>query len=324
MSTILIVNPHARQGRAGRLFAQIEPWLAEQAPSVSAVLCGTPEKLAEVFDALPQNSRVIAVGGDGTNHRMLPYLLAGGHSYGLVPYGSGDDVARAVNLYGMDWKAALHHAIHAPTEPVDVAFAQDLSGTASAPWQRHFLGCFTFGLDGHISNQTQGWKIQGPLPYFITLLKELRQLKGWHLELNWQGRDGCTQTLPKQELILCSVLNTPTYGSGYPIAPMADVQDRTLNLLYAPRVSRLKFLELFFKMTRARHVGTGLMQFHDCVNLEVRCDHELCISADGEILDVQSRHMRIEVLSGALQMVVGPQCGRSKHLLTAPGGAHAH
>jgi diacylglycerol kinase (ATP) len=296
--TTIIINPHARQSKAAALQPLMEAFLLERRLDAVVKLCGTPESLAAVFKELPRGSRVIGVGGDGTNHRLLPYLLAGEHEYGIVPYGSGDDVARALGLHGMAWQAALLHALTAPARPVDAGLVQSTEGE-----KRYFLGCFLLGLDGLINNQTAGWKIRGPIPYFITLLKQLPALRGWHFEMRYTGSGG-EVTMPAHHHILCSVLNTPTYGSGYPIAPMTRMDDGTLTLLHAPMVGRLKFLQLFFKMLGGKHVGAKECHFAEITQLQVNCDERLSLSADGEVMDWQTTAVTVSVQPKAL-MVVG-------------------
>lgn len=297
MSTAIIINPHARQGKAAALEPLVEAFLLERRLNAVVRLCGTPESLAAAFDDLPRGSRVISVGGDGTNHRLLPYLVAGQHELGIVPYGSGDDVARALGLYSMDWQAALLHALTAPAQAVDVGLAQSTEGE-----RRYFLGCFLFGLDGLINNQTDSWKIKGPLPYFYTLLKQLPALRGWRFDMHYTTKEG-EMTVAKQHQILCTVMNTPTYGSGYPIAPMTRMNDGTLTLLYAPMIGRIRFLQLFFKMLAGKHVGNKACHFEEITQLEVRCNEPLSLSADGEIIDWKTNSVVVHVQANALRVV---------------------
>ncbi len=296
----IIINPHARKGAAAALKPAIENFLASEGLPARVVVCGTPESLRTVFADLVKGSRVIAVGGDGTNHQLLPYLLLGQHEYGLLPYGSGDDVARAAGLFGQRWQQALRHALMAQPQRVDVAVVTDRESGR----ERHFFGCFLLGMDAHINNQTSHWKFKGPLPYFATLLKELPRLRGWDLRLNWETVHGQTGQASGW-MILCSILNTSTYGSGYPIAPMARINDGALDLLLAPMVSRWRFVHLFFKMLAGQHVNSPHASFHAIKHLEVRSPHPLCLSADGEVLDWHTRHLELRVLPHAIPMVTG-------------------
>ncbi|MFY8178992.1 MAG: acylglycerol kinase family protein, partial [Limnohabitans sp.] len=98
MSSLILINPHAAGGRALKLLPNIHAWCKTQANNTSQIRIVVPETIASaltVLSNLPAKSRVVVVGGDGTLHQMLPGLLQGGHEVGLVPYGSGNDCARA-------------------------------------------------------------------------------------------------------------------------------------------------------------------------------------------------------------------------------------
>jgi diacylglycerol kinase family enzyme len=210
-----------------------------------------------------------------------------------------------VGLLGSTWQDALHHALTAPVQSVDVGMAEDVYSGIERP----FLGCFLLGMDGHINNQTSTWKFKGPIPYFLTLLKELPQLRGWNLKVHWTTQDGKEHSGDFGHQILCSLLNTPTYGSGYPIAPMARMNDGVLNLLQAPMVGRLRFLDLFFKMLKGKHVDTPYVKMDEVVSVAIESTAPLCLSADGEPIDWAdhwgTRNVMIRIMPAAIKMVVG-------------------
>lgn len=312
-TSVVILNPHARQGRAAQLAQPMRDWLQAQGLAAQVQVCATPESLAAVFAALPEGSRVVGVGGDGTNHRLLPHLLAGRHSYGIVPFGSGDDVARAIGVWGWGWPQALHHALTAPAHGMDVGHVRD----PDSGLQRHFLGCFLLGLDALVNNQTSGWKFKGPLPYVLTLLHHLRRLPSWPLQVRATPAGPSAAPapadalqLPAQPHVLCSLLNTPTYGSGYPVAPLARVNDGALQLLQAPQVSRLRFVRLFVHMLQGRHMGSAHIQMRAVTAVQVRSPQPLCLSADGEVMDWTCTGVDVQVLPGALPVAMAGRAAK--------------
>ena len=121
MAPLILINPHAAGGRARQLLQPIRAWIRALPPN-----CDTPQILApETIDAaldilaqIPPQTRVVVVGGDGSLNRILSGLLQGGHIVGLVPFGSGNDCARAWGLHQMSWQQALTHALHASSRKV--------------------------------------------------------------------------------------------------------------------------------------------------------------------------------------------------------------
>lgn len=297
----VIINPRARQGRATRLLPHIETFLRQRHPRVQLHCCGTLGDLERVFADLPRHSRVVGVGGDGTNHVLLPHLLRGAHQYGLLPQGSGNDVARSVGVHGWAWQTALEHALLAPARAVDVGLLHD----EDSPQSRYFLGCCLLGLDAYIANLTQPWKLSGSLPYLLTLLAQLPRLRGWAMEMEWYDPHGHCERRALRHLLLCSVLNTPTYGSGMPIAPMARMDDHQLDLLHVPMRGRIDVLRLLAQMLRGQHVGQPGVFLQPMRQLRVRANEFLPISLDGEVLDWKTRAVRVELHASVLPIVHG-------------------
>jgi YegS C-terminal NAD kinase beta sandwich-like domain len=57
------------------------------------------------------------------------------------------------------------------------------------------------------------------------------------------------------EVLFASALNTPTYGSGMPLAPMARVDDGRLEVLRAAAMGRARVLALLPRLLRGTHLG---------------------------------------------------------------------
>ena len=121
---LALLNPHAGGGRAARLAEPLAQALARLAPGCRLhVAASVAEGLAQLA-ALPRASGVLIVGGDGTLNRLLPGLLAGGHTLALVPCGSGNDTARALGLHRLAWPRALEIALHSEPSRIDIGEAR--------------------------------------------------------------------------------------------------------------------------------------------------------------------------------------------------------
>lgn len=90
--------------------------------------------LREALDLLMRcepGSRVVAVGGDGTVNRWLPALRARRLELGLVPLGSGNDLARTLGPHRWPWPRAL--ALRGPARPMDVGLRRGQGLLLSRP-----------------------------------------------------------------------------------------------------------------------------------------------------------------------------------------------
>jgi diacylglycerol kinase (ATP) len=179
MAALILINPHAAGGRARKLKHPIQAWCDALPAESEQPQIASPESieiaLALISD-LPQRTRVVVVGGDGTLNQMLPALLHGGHEVGLVPYGSGNDCARAWGLHRLSWQQALAHALRARSSSIDVGRIE-LDNKAI----HYFHSSLAVGFDASVGNRAlAGPQFLRGLPrYLLATLRELVHLKNW-------------------------------------------------------------------------------------------------------------------------------------------------
>ena len=121
---LVLLNPHAQGGRAVRSIPAMRDWLSQHAPGAQLAAPAALQDSLALLQALPEGSRVVVLGGDGTLNRWLPALLARRLTVGLVPMGSGNDSARAWGVFGKTWQQALSLALQGPAQAVDTGLAR--------------------------------------------------------------------------------------------------------------------------------------------------------------------------------------------------------
>ena len=296
MSTLILINPHAAGGRARRLLLPLDVWLTAlglaQKPDIVM-----PESLHEAHHAIakrPQGSMIVVVGGDGTLNQMLPILISGKHVIGLVPYGSGNDCARAWGLHKLFWQDALSFALSGSASAIDVGRIRlnyrDL---------HYFHSSLAVGFDASVGNRAlAGPKFLRGLPrYLLATLRELLHLKNWPLKVQADGH-----VVHEGVCLLASSLNTPTYGGGMPAVPHAMVNDGQLNLLVGGRFNRLQTLLMLPRLLIGKHLGHARIQCIAFTEATLTCPVPVPVAADGETLGLAT-YLQISLLPNALQVV---------------------
>ena len=291
--TLVLLNPHARGGRARQVAPAMQRWLAANAPTVD---WAAPDSLAQAQALIlqsPPASRVIAVGGDGSVNRWLPAILARRHSLGLVPMGSGNDLARALGLNGLDWQTALMKALHDPARPLDTGL-MEWDGESTP-----FISSLTAGFDAAVGLRAlrgPRW-LRGQPRYLWATLKELAALRHWPVNLRCNGEAEWSGPA-----LFASTLNTPSFGSGMPAVPHAQADDGQLNLLLAQGMGRLSVLALLPRLLRGTHLSHALVRTRAFQEMELQSSAPIPLAADGEYLG-QANKVRISIRAGSLQMV---------------------
>ncbi len=295
---LVLLNPHAQGGRAARRIPALRGWLSQHAPDAQLAAPEALESSIALLQALPEGSRVVVVGGDGTLNRWLPMMLARRLTVGLVPMGSGNDSARGLGLHGLAWTAALQHSLHATPQAVDTGLATwtDEQGREHTT---PFLSSLTAGFDSAV-----GWRaLQGPrwlrgLPrYLWATLGELLHLRAWELQVHADG-----QQVHQGPALFASSLNTPTFGSGIPAVPKARMNDGQLNALWSGPFSRMGALLMLPRLLMGWHLSHPKISTAAYLQLDIACAQGVPLAADGEYLGM-ARQLTVRTCPASLNIV---------------------
>ena len=294
---LVIVNPTAGSGRAGR----IVPWLGERlerradARLVITRRAGQAEELAATA-ADHGHERIVIVGGDGTVQEALNGIVAGGMaiSLGIVPVGSGNDLARSLGL-PRDPAEAWTVAIGEPVRAIDVARAEDGEGHT-----RRFASAGGIGFDAQVAAamaMRSRWQ-RGQAGYLLTTLSELRRFANRELHLTIDGRAS------SHRVLFAAIANGEYYGGGMRIAPGAAVDDGQLDICIVGDVSRLTALRQLANLYRGTHVRHPQVTLERGSELSFDGDAATRIHLDGEPwgrlpLRITVEPKRIEIAAGS-------------------------
>ena len=289
----VLINPQAGGGRAARLVPALRDWVRTHTSTGEPCVADSVPQALAWLRALPHGATVALVGGDGTVNQMLPALLERQLLLALIPQGSGNDVARALGVFGMHWQDALAFAQAAAPRPMDVGWLH------TAALQRPFLSSLTVGFDSAV-----GYKaLHGPrwlrgLPrYLLATLRELSALQTWGMQVTLDGavlHDGTT--------LFASTLNTPTYGSGMPAVPQARTDDGALDVLIAGQFNAWQTLAMLPCLLAGRHLGHPRVQTQRFVRMDIRSAQDLPLATDGEYVGAADT-LSVQVAPAALQVL---------------------
>jgi len=271
---LVILNPIAGGGRAGRLAGWVSERLTAR-PDVRLEItrrAGHAEELAA--DAAGRHDRVIVVGGDGTIQEVVNGLVNGEPtaSVGIVPVGTGNDLARSLRL-PRDPAAAWTVALGSAERPIDLALA-----TAGGGRTRWFGSAGGIGFDAQVAASMatrSGWQ-RGQTGYLLTTLTELRRFSNRRIELTIDG-------VPREKRVLfVAIANGEYYGGGMRIAPGAAVDDGILDLCIVGDVSRLTALRQLANLYRGTHVDHPQVDMAQGHTIEIAGDRGTLTHLDGE------------------------------------------
>lgn len=308
-NALILLNPVAAGGRASRRAHRIAELGGESAVLVVGASADHVSELAG--EALSEGyARVIAAGGDGTVQAVINGLMAAGEArpqLGIVPIGSGNDLARSMGL-PRSLRAAVELALHGPCAPIDLALAH---ADGASRW---FGSAAGVGFDAQVATAMAGrrgrWQ-RGRIGYLATTLAELRRTRNHRVRISaTHGDDGWSEELT---ILLAVVANGAYYGGGMRIAPDATVSDGLLDLITIADISRLTALRQLpnlYRGTHLRHPAVSARRL-TAIEIEPLDGDSLPLHLDGE--PWQRASVRIEMHPSAIE-VAGPPPAASASL----------
>jgi diacylglycerol kinase (ATP) len=253
---------------------------------------------------------ILIFGGDGTIHRHLPALVRLQLPVLIVPAGSGNDFARALNLRSVRdslrvWRDFESGKIRA--QAIDLGV---IVPTAS-PERTHYFCCVAgCGLDSAATrraNRMPRW-LRGHGGYALALLPMLLKFPAFSLRLTqFNGTQVSNNDGAEAEklTLLAAFANTQFYGDGMRIAPQADLTDGKLDICRINKLSPLKLLSMFPTVYFGRHLLLPEVEYSQAERVHVQTETPLEIYADGEF--VCETPAEISVAAGALRVIRSPR-----------------
>jgi diacylglycerol kinase (ATP) len=129
---------------------------------------------------------LVVVGGDGVVHLGVNLVAGTDTPLGIVPAGTGNDIARALDLPIDDVTKAADAVLRATPRVIDAARHVPDDGGAGSGW---FAGVLGAGFDAKVNERANGWRWpRGPRKYDLAIARELPVFRPLPYELVLDGR----------------------------------------------------------------------------------------------------------------------------------------
>jgi diacylglycerol kinase (ATP) len=229
---------------------------------------------------------ILVFGGDGTIHRHLAELVNLRLPVLIVPCGSGNDFARALNLRSVQdslaaWLKFSTGGIN--VRRVDLGLITCLSGTRNST---PFCSVGGVGLDGEIArraNRLPRW-LRAHGGYALSLPAALLKFSPSPMKVLVADAKRTGEYIERshQRTIVAAFANTPVYGGGMKIAPRALLDDGLLDVCVVGNVAKLRLLRLFPSVYFGRHLNVPEVGYFQTDRLRIETQNPLDVYADGE------------------------------------------
>lgn len=293
----LLVNPHSRHGLGMSVAAQARTEFAGRGVEVE-VLTGTDaddaERLAVGACTSADVDALVVVGGDGSIRLALDAAVGTGGStpVGVIPAGSGNDLARALRIPIDDVGAAVDVIVGGAITRIDLGRVTLGDGVATS-----FVTVAATGFDADVTARavSMAWP-KGQARYTVAAARELIGLSPRRYRIVVDG-------VPEvdADVVFAAVGNTRSYGGGMLVTPGASLTDGQLDVTlatYQRRFGRITIARIFPRVFKGTHVEHELVRQLRGARIEIDAEPTALVSVDGDV--VGSLPAVFEVLPGAV------------------------
>lgn len=229
---------------------------------------------------------IIAVGGDGTVNEVFSGIINSDKILGIVPAGTGNDLARALKL-PLSIEKAVEFIISGDYINVDVG---KINGQL-------FINIASIGLDAVIAEEANKIKkvMSNKYSYIVALIRGLTifRIKKITIKIDDQQLD--------KEVMLVAICNGSSYGGGMKIAPEAKVNDGYFDVCIVNKMSKLKILFLFPSLFNGEHVKFKEVEIYRGQSVEIESTEKLSINVDGEV--IYHKPIKFNVVNNAIKVL---------------------
>jgi diacylglycerol kinase (ATP) len=293
----LIINPISGNAHWGAIADRVDVARAALAGCGDEARVVVSERRGHVRElaaaAVRSGSRLVMVwGGDGSMNEAASALLGTDVPLGLIPAGSGNGLARELGT-PLQPAAAIATALKGKRRAID---AGELGG-------RPFFNVAGVGFDAHIASCFDRAPRRGLATYVRVSARELLTYRAASYRIECGDPEGAPNHTAPRRALLVTIANSPQFGNGAKIAPLARVDDGRLDLVVYEEVSRLATVRALPRLfaggiERVRGISTRQIE-----RASIESDAPMSFHVDGEPVE-GGRVLGVRVLPKALSVIV--------------------
>lgn len=276
----LIVNPSAGRGRGLAHLDAVVAALRADGRELIVLRSESAGHARTLVEAVPDGGTVVAMGGDGTVHELLPACLARDLRLGVVPCGSGDDFAFAVGIPRHDPLAAVATVLAGRERRVDVGLVDG----------HPYVNTFGSGFDADVARRVIAAPlyVRGLGRYLYGILSAMRDFSLAEVRVELEDASGRRIAFEGPALMV-SVQNGPRAGGSFLLAPGAAPDDGDLDVIVAGAFGRLGTLGILPKLMRGAHLGDPKVHRFAARAVTLTWSRPMPVQMEGEIQPPRDR-----------------------------------
>jgi diacylglycerol kinase (ATP) len=284
----LLTNPSSGKGRGGRVVDEVLPRLRDAGFVVRNLQGADADEARMLADQCVADGvdTLVVVGGDGMVHLAVQALAHSQTRLGLVPAGTGNDVARYLGLPRKDAAAATDVVIGGRERRIDLARAGST----------YYVTVLAAGFDAVVTERANRmtWP-KGQMRYNLATVAELRTFQPISYVLDLDGEQ------QRFDAMMVAVGNGPSFGGGLRITEGAVLDDGLLDVVVIRPMKKRELVATYPKLFKGTHVTHPDYRHHSARSVTIAAPG-IVAYADGE--RIGPLPLTVEVQPLALRVLV--------------------
>ncbi|MFL6108874.1 MAG: diacylglycerol/lipid kinase family protein [Marmoricola sp.] len=284
----VLTNPTSGKGRGRQIADLVRSRLSDAGFQVQALQGRDGDEALDLARQCVEDQveTLVVIGGDGMVHLAVQALAGSGTRLGLVPAGTGNDVARALDLPRKDPAAATDVVIGGKERAIDLARAG----------HKYYVTVLAAGFDAIVNERANEmtWP-KGQMRYNLATLAELRTFSPIPYVIDVDGEQH------RFEAMMVAVGNSESFGGGMRITEGAVIDDGMLDVVAILPMSKLELVRTFPKLFSGTHVHHPKYR-HYAGKVVTVAAPGITAYADGERMSALP--LTVEVAPAALRVLV--------------------
>ncbi len=316
----IVINPIAANGHSLSVWEMARPYFSDCDYELHYSTKDTSvAMITNKISSRKEPVRIIVIGGDGTVNEALNGIQDFSNvQFGLLPGGSANDLARALNIIAcpelaeriaegktrrsIDLGELIFHNYSHRIDPV--SHAED-PALVKGEIKKLFINSVGIGWDGDIIRSALTSPLKKPLNkvhmgryiYAINAFLSIISMKTFSCKIRTNHK-----LLKYKRTLLCEIMNHRFAGGGFSFTPDAKDDDGLLNLCAAYKIRRILLFPLIFVLKLEKHLQTPYVEEQKASCFHCKTSFPVWVHFDGEIL-CRSSDLTVQLYKEKLKLL---------------------
>lgn len=228
-------------------------------------------------------TRIIAVGGDGTINEVASALVNTSIPLGIIPLGSGNGLARHLNI-PLDPIKAYTLATEYPFQKMDVGKFNE----------RYFFCTAGIGFDASVAHRFAKGSGRGFINYIKATFATLFNYNPIQIAINNTNH---------QDVFSLTIANANQFGNNAFISPLSNVQDGLLEVIKIKKLTLFQAAIIGIRLFRGNIHHSKMVEITSTKELTIKYLKDAPYHLDGEQLLTEKQDIKILLLPAAINLI---------------------